>query len=207
MKSIKWLCLAALLAVLLAGSWLAADWFWKNNLHAVVDDELYRSAQMSAPELAKTIGRLNIKSVINLRGENANHDWYQQELAVCREKAVAHFDVRLGAKRMPTPEQLTQLTEIFKNAPRPMLIHCKAGSDRTGFASVLYLITEHNMDSRQAIRSLSLRFGHFALFGYEEQDEFYDFYEKSKLPDFHDWMTQVYPDIYKVEKIENQWKD
>jgi hypothetical protein len=41
-----------------------------------------------------------------------------------------------------------------------MLVHCKSGADRAGFAAAVFLILD-GRDMAQARRQLSLRFGHW----------------------------------------------
>jgi protein tyrosine/serine phosphatase len=51
----------------------------------------------------------------------------------------------------------------MERAEKPILIHCKAGSDRTGLAAALYLLTVNKPDEAAAEGQLSIRFGHFSL--------------------------------------------
>jgi hypothetical protein len=44
--------------------------------------------------------------------------------------------------------------------PKPMLIHCWGGADRTGLASALYLYGVKHQGSDQAAEQLSWRYGH-----------------------------------------------
>ena len=43
-----------------------------------------------------------------------------------------------------------------------MLIHCASGSDRTGFASAIYLLVRTDTSLGEACRQLHWRHGHFA---------------------------------------------
>ncbi len=46
------------------------------------------------------------------------------------------------------------LFEAYKNAPRPILIHCQAGVDRTGEAVAVYQMTQWNIAREKARRSI-----------------------------------------------------
>ena len=53
---------------------------------------------------------------------------------------------------------MQKLINIVKNAKKPILIHCKAGADRTGLVSALYL---YSIGDKNALKMLSLKYGHF----------------------------------------------
>ena len=78
-----------------------------------------------------------------------------------REHAVDHYDVRISAHHTPTADQMAQILTILRTAPKPLLIHCKAGSDRTGLVAALYRSAIEGEPAEQAASELSLRFGHF----------------------------------------------
>ena len=46
--------------------------------------------------------------------------------------AVAHHGVRDGLTEPFTPAQLDETWESFQRLPKPVLVHCSAGHDRTG---------------------------------------------------------------------------
>jgi protein tyrosine phosphatase (PTP) superfamily phosphohydrolase (DUF442 family) len=131
------------------------------NFHTVKAGQLYRSAQLDKAELGTIIDRYHIKSVLNLRGPNPESAWYKDELAAIREHAVDHYDVGISAHQPPTPEQMARILVILRTAAKPLLIHCKAGSDRTGLVAALYRYAVAGEPAEQAASELSLRFGHF----------------------------------------------
>ena len=46
----------------------------------------------------------------------------------------------MSSKKFPSIVKLRKLVNILRTAPKPILIHCKAGADRTGLASAIVLI-------------------------------------------------------------------
>ncbi len=68
-------------------------------------------------------------------------------------------DAPFSSRRAPSREQILALTEALRTAPEPILIHCKSGADRAGFAAALFLVLEGASVSH-AVRQLSLRHGH-----------------------------------------------
>lgn len=51
----------------------------------------------------------------------------------------------------------------MRSLPKPMLIRCRHGSDRTGLATALYLAALTGASETGAEDQLSSRFGHFAV--------------------------------------------
>jgi protein tyrosine/serine phosphatase len=131
------------------------------NFHIVKAGQLYRSAQLDKAEFGKVIENYRIKSVLNLRGPDPDSAWYKDELAAMREHAVDHYDVGISAHQPPTPEQMARILVILRTAAKPLLIHCKAGSDRTGLVAALYRYAVAGEPAERAVSELSLRFGHF----------------------------------------------
>ena len=196
-----------LLAGVMGVAGLFALWRTINFNEAVVQPaELYRSAQMDTSQLKAEVKKRGIKTVINLRGENAGADWYRQEVAACDRLNVHHVDVRFSAGHLPAPSEVTGLIEAFRAAPRPLLLHCRSGSDRTGLAAAIYLLDQEKVSARKAEAALSLRYGHFAIYPYFEMNEFVQLYGNSKKP-FRDWVRSDYPSIYIEEGKETRWEE
>ena len=59
---------------------------------------------------------------------------------------------------------MTELVEFLRDAPKPLLIHCRAGSDRTGLACAIY-VAARGGSYHDAQEQLSLYYGHFPYFG------------------------------------------
>jgi protein tyrosine/serine phosphatase len=55
------------------------------------------------------------------------------------------------------------LIALMRDAPKPILIHCLAGADRTGLASVIYLQQIAHIDEDTAEWQLSPIYGHLNL--------------------------------------------
>lgn len=131
-----WLIATALLFVLSGGLWFGVR--GPDNLHAVTEGTVYRSAQMSDATLARTIEDKGIKSIMNLRGEKPDSRWFQKEMAVARAHGVLHLEHKLSAlEEVPTGE-LEEILAVMDRAPKPLLVHCEGGSDRTGLVAAAW---------------------------------------------------------------------
>jgi protein tyrosine/serine phosphatase len=144
-------------------SGVVAEAVLSNNFHVVVPGELYRSAQPDAGFLARVHAEAGIRTVINLRGANPEANWYRQETAEAERLGVRVIDFKMKASRDLTPTQAQSLIEVMRDAPKPLLIHCQSGVDRTGLAAALYLAAVKNDGEAAAEWQMSLRFGHVSL--------------------------------------------
>ena len=155
---------AATVSLALASAGIGGYWGvlqYQGNLHAVRAGELYRSAQLSGRELKAAATEYHIKSVLNLRGAHAGQPWYDEEIAAAGELGLAHYDVPLSAKRFVTAQEIAAILDIVRRAPKPLLIHCKSGADRTGLVAALYRFVVDGASPAAADRELSLVYGHF----------------------------------------------
>ena len=162
-------CTSAIVAVILSVAGVAGGWALylraTGNVHAVTQGVAYRSAQLDTDQFVEIIKDFHIKSVINLRGDNAGEDWYTKELDVAAKHGVIHYDVGMSAKQEPDEETVARLLAIMKTAPRPFLIHCYGGADRSGLASALYKRFIERQPVAEAAKQLSFSYGHFPWLG------------------------------------------
>lgn len=156
--SIKRLCLwlAVLILSLIVLLGIAYE-IWLRQIHPVIPNRIYRSAQLSAPRLRHYIDQDHIKTVINLRGAHTKATWYQEELAVTNNAGIDHYDIALSSHQVPSKEKLRTLVYLLMNAPKPILIHCLSGADRTGLASAMSLILEKNAPLIETNKQFSIR--------------------------------------------------
>lgn len=133
------------------------------NFHSVIAGELYRSAQLSPAQFERYVRADGIKTIINLRGENVNAKWYNAEIAAARELGVEHIDFGMSSGTVLGPERADQLIAIMRAAPKPILIHCQSGADRTGLVSAIYSQQIAGINEDIAERQLSIRYGHVAI--------------------------------------------
>lgn len=131
-----------------------------HNRHVVQPGLLYRSAQLPVKEFVGLAKEVGLRTVINLRGENSGRDWYDGQYQAAQELGVRFINYRMSASKELTPEQMSELARILREAPKPVLVHCGSGSDRTGLACAL-LLFDAGFPPEAVGHQLSLRFGHF----------------------------------------------
>ena len=110
------------------------------NFHWVVPGEAARAMQAWAGGIGSFLEKRGLKAIINLRGRNDDLSWWKNETAALQARGFAHLDAMLDSRRLPTRAMLARLIEAFDTAPRPFLLKCSGGQDRTSFAAALYLI-------------------------------------------------------------------
>ena len=134
------------------------------NFHEVEKGVVYRSSWLGSEKLEQAVDRLGVKSVLNLCGEQPGVAWYEGEVEVSRRRGVKFVSLALSANTALDASQVAKLAEVVRDAPKPLLIHCRAGSDRTGLASAIYVALRGG-SLRDAQDQLSLYYGHFPYFG------------------------------------------
>ena len=108
------------------------------NFHEVIPGELYRSAQPSGSDIATSADTYGIKTIVNLRDEERT-DWYHNEAAAAEKAGITLIDFPMSSsKLLPIPEA-ERLAKLMADAPKPLLIHCEHGANRTGLASAIYV--------------------------------------------------------------------
>lgn len=148
-------------AIATAGLWVIGDTFIEDDNFRVVDADLYRSGQLRSDEWPESYAEHPYRSVLNLRGAGPDRSWYQLERAFADQHGLVHYDVRMSANKQPSLEDMGRLVALMGSAPKPLLIHCKNGSDRSGLAAALYRFAVEGEPATVAERQLSLWFGHF----------------------------------------------
>lgn len=200
----RWIWLVVAAVVLLVGI-KEGDVLVGENFHAVVPGELYRSAQLSGPHLERHMKAEGIRTVINLRGPNPGSGWYDDEVRTCERLNVTHIDVRMSARELPPPAEAAALLAALHDAPRPLLVHCKNGADRSGLASAAYLIAERGVDATTAASDqLHIWYGHMPVGPTQAMDRFFALFASAKTNDgLAAWVDSEYPTALASTKLGN----
>lgn len=166
MKCPRWIKRAGLAvsatfaAIVLVAGGIYGTVQYGGNVHVVEAGRVYRSAQPSGAGLDELTRRYGIRSVLNLRGDNSGKPWYDEEMRAARADKLVHFDYAISAQREVTRSQMDDVLRLIDRAPKPVLIHCNAGSDRTGLVAAVYELSR-GAPLKDASAQLSLRYGHF----------------------------------------------
>ena len=128
------------------------------NFHWVVPGDAARAMQAWAGGVGPFLRRRGIRALINLRGRNDDLSWWKRETAICDAAGITHLDAMLDSRKLPTRAMLVRLIACFDTAPRPFLLKCSGGQDRTSFAAALYLIHRGGWEAMPAAQAQFARF-------------------------------------------------
>ena len=114
--------------------------------------ELYRSGQPGGDGF-KALEKLGLKSVLNLRE-------YHSDADEAEHTGLRLYRIKLAAGKV-TREELMDCLLVISSAPKPVLVHCWHGSDRTGIVCAAYRIVMQGWKPEKALEELmDERFGH-----------------------------------------------
>ena len=114
------------------------------NLYRVSDD-LYRSEQPSKEAFAE-LSFMGIKSSLNLRTTETDDE-------LIGKAAIKPHLVAMDAGSF-TDKEIIAALRVIKNAPKPILVHCRHGSDRTGVVVAMYRIVFQGWTKDDALNEL-----------------------------------------------------
>ncbi len=142
MRRWLWLVAALIVAVGLAIAGPLRSYVFDSNLHAVIPGQVYRSAQPSEAEIDRWVPELGLRSIVNLRGAKGKDDrrWLAEEREATSRNGIEHVSLRMSSDDIPPAQTLRELVRILDTAPRPLLLHCRAGAERSGLASAIAVL-------------------------------------------------------------------
>jgi tyrosine-protein phosphatase SIW14 len=130
----------AALALVMTFKPLIRDNVIPKNFGVVEEGKLYRAAQMSPAAFQHIIERYNIRTVIDLGAHErgTRGDRLNQRIADTAGITRYRFDCLDGYSRGNPNAYAQTLRIIMDPANHPVLVHCGAGSERTGCTIILY---------------------------------------------------------------------
>ncbi len=135
----------AFLGLIVLASLGAAGWMIvldrQNRLHwdhwdVVKPGMLYRSGQLSSPQLAAAVRRYGIRTVVSfqLRGKEM-----ETERAQAAKLGIGFVNLPMPGDGFGEEAQFRKVLEVIDDpGRRPVLVHCARGTCRTGSAVALY---------------------------------------------------------------------
>ena len=123
----------------------------------VVQDTIFRSGRIHPDIYDSVLKEHQIDTIISLTEKKSNHDWQNQEVALAKELGIPihRFPLKGDGTGNPAEYQkaLVKLKQE-KNAGRKVLLHCAAGTNRTGAAIFLYRTIFEQITDESAISEM-----------------------------------------------------
>jgi protein tyrosine phosphatase (PTP) superfamily phosphohydrolase (DUF442 family) len=110
-----------------------------------VSDDLYRCEQPNEKDIPQ-LRALGIRAILNLRHYHADPKGLEKA-------GFALFARRMEADEL-TLDDLVAGLRLFRDAPKPVIVHCWHGSDRTGSLVAAYRIVFQNWTREAALDEL-----------------------------------------------------
>jgi len=136
-----WLALAALAVFCAVGVWKRAirPHVFPKNFGVVEAGQIYRSGELSPEAMRRVVADHGIKTVIDFGAHEAGSPSEMRERRVCDVLGVERYQMRLEGDSQGNANYYVQALRLMNDpAKRPILVHCAAGSERTGCAVILY---------------------------------------------------------------------
>lgn len=121
---------------------------------------IYRAGQVTADDLREARDELGVRTVINLRGDNPKSEWYQEEVQACRDLGLEYAEYRFESFEHPPQYETRMLVRDLISKPRPILLHCRSGHDRSGWAAAVARILDGEPVEKVVDEELSPLEGH-----------------------------------------------
>lgn len=170
-----------------------------DNSHEVAAGKMWRTYQPAPNHLRKWRAR-GVKTVVNLRGDRPSGQFFLEEEA-CRKLGLEFRSFQVFSREAPSKDILHGARRLFDEIDYPAVMHCKSGADRVGLMSALYLFFHEGKPLDEALKQLSLRYGHVRQGKTGVIDHVFDLYMDyarregvalTSVDGFFHWVDEVY---------------
>lgn len=165
-------------------------WWWNRGQ---ISAGVFRTNQPS-PARLRIHRDAGITTILNLRGAS-DYAHYLFEVEACREIGLELIDFPLRAKQAMPRDTILGLIDLLPDVPTPFVMHCKSGSDRTGFAAVIYRHVVLGEDMEDALAELSWKYIHLRRSKFGILDVFFEMYLEARTASgigFREWVATDY---------------
>jgi protein-tyrosine phosphatase len=149
----KWVFIAVLLIVIGLAVWLWFGFiryrFVPKKFGVVVPGHIYRSGQISASLIKKTLTKYNIRVIINLSSYDADNSDKRAEENAVKELNIKVSRFKMSGNGTGDVNDYADAVIAIANAEKqnlPVLVHCSAGAMRTGGVIATYRLLVQKMD-------------------------------------------------------------
>lgn len=131
--------LLAVVAGLILWKAAIAPNLFPHNFGVVEAGRIYRSGRLTPSALERVHRRYGIKTVIDFGGYEPGSDHERREQRTARALGIKRYVLRLEGDGTGNPNQYVEALRLMSEpANQPVLVHCSAGTQRTGCAVILF---------------------------------------------------------------------
>ncbi len=139
--------------------WVHPNLFPK-NFGVVAEGKLYRSGNLTAMATRSVIREHGIKTIVDLGAYDTRPELEIEAQKVADEMGVERRVFRLSGDGTGNPNAYVEALRIITDPSKhPVLVHCAAGSERTGVCIMLYRELVENKPTGSTMHE-TLTFGH-----------------------------------------------
>jgi protein tyrosine/serine phosphatase len=123
----------------------------------VVPGKIYRSGQLTPRMLRKTVEKHGITTIVDLQLNDLEDELVQGEVRYAAEQGIRHFRFGLGGDGTGDVDRYVNAVDVVIQCARkndPVLVHCAAGTQRTGGIVACYRILEESADASAVVSEL-----------------------------------------------------
>lgn len=133
----------ACLAAVAVGAWFyrdhVRDEVFPKNFGVVDEGRLYRSGGLTPGALRRVHDRFGVRTIVDLGAWEPGSDDDRRAQRTADALGLTRFRFDLVGDGTGDPNQYLEALRVMTDAARqPVLVHCGAGSERTGIAVILY---------------------------------------------------------------------
>jgi protein tyrosine/serine phosphatase len=120
---------------------------------------LIRTPQPDAGDLRELHAEHGVKTVLNLRGEQPERDWFKEEGIGVRAIKAQWVHLPVSGSHPPKPDELRVFFALVEDPQRwPIVVHCQGGIHRTGAFIALFRIQYEGWSGDRAVEEMEDRY-------------------------------------------------
>ncbi len=151
-------------AAIALGAWFGVEGVYPNlvpkNFGTVQEGVLYRSGRLTPNATAKVVREHEIKTIIDFGGWDRHPDADRRAQRTAEALGVTRIVLPLWGDGSGDPNRYAEALRIIEDPARqPVLVHCAAGSERTGCLAGLWRMRHEGVNIEQVIER-SRTYGH-----------------------------------------------
>lgn len=154
----SWICSVSAALIFVARVTAYAEFKYQlfpRRLGTVVEGKFYRSGQIDQSLIGGVLDDLGIERVILLHGFNPDDPDHHAEMAAIEQRGIEYRRFEMSGNGQGSVEQYAEVVALLAEASRDdvvTLVHCGAGTQRTGGTVAAYRLLVEQADPKAVTR-------------------------------------------------------